>query len=79
MVMGMNRWCVCVNWPPVLVVFPNHEVVVFQPRTVTATYLGSAAIVNNFILASPAPPVSIVSGSFYIPSSSYVPPISIHL
>ena len=66
--------CLCVNQPPVQTVCPNYEVVVFQPWTVTATYLGSVAIFNNFILAPPAPPVSTVSGYFYITSSSYRPP-----
>ena len=33
-------------------------------------------LLNTFILAPPAPPVSTVSGSFYLPSSSYRPPPS---
>ena len=39
------KLCVCVNRPSVWAVCPNHEVVVFQPRTVTATYSGSVYIV----------------------------------
>ena len=31
--------CVC-YWPPVVVVCPNHEVLVFQPCTVTTPDLG---------------------------------------
>ena len=34
--------CVC-YWPPICVVFLNHEVVVFQPRIVTTLDLGSFA------------------------------------
>ena len=40
--------CMCVNRPLVRTVYPNHEVVVFQPWEVIATHLGSVAIVNNF-------------------------------
>ena len=68
--------CVRVNRPPVLVMCPNHEVVVFKTRTVNATYLGLIAIITNFIIAPPVTPVSTVSESFYNPSSSYAPPIS---
>ena len=65
--------CVLIR-PPVRTVCPNHEVVVFQPRTVTATSLGSGAMLNNFILAPTAPPVSTVSGSVLIPFSILPPP-----
>ena len=50
----------CVNQYQARAVCPNHEVVVFQPQKVTATYLESIAIVNNFILAPTTPPVSTV-------------------
>ena len=55
---------VCITWPPLWAVCMNHDVMVFQPRTFPATYLGSITIFNNFILAPPSPPVSAVSGSF---------------
>ena len=54
--------CVCVKRPPFRVVCTNNEVVVFQPWTETKTYLGSVAIVNNFVLALPSPPASTVFG-----------------
>ena len=38
-----SRHCVLLfSWTPVRVVFLNNDVVVFQPRTVTPPYLGSA-------------------------------------
>ena len=52
----------------------NHEVVVLQPQTVTDTYLGSVTMLNNFILAPTAPPVSTVSRSVLIHSSILPPP-----
>ena len=49
--------CVCVcNRQAVHEVFTNHEVVVFQPQTGTAQYLGSFAS-YNFYSNPPAPPV----------------------
>ena len=44
--------CVCYR-PPVRVVCPNHEVVVFQPWTVTAPDLGS---VTNITTIPSLPP-----------------------
>ena len=41
---------VLLSWPPVCGVCPNHEVVMFQPRTVTPPYLVS--VVNSY-LATP--------------------------
>ena len=66
--------CVYINCPPIRAVCTNHEVVVSKPRTVNSMYLDSIAIINNFIIVPPDPPVSTVSGSFYITSSSYRPP-----
>ena len=42
--------CVCVCYrPPVRAVCPNHEVVMFQPPTVTAPDLGSVANITTII------------------------------
>ena len=60
--------------PPVRAVRQNQEVVVFQPCTGTAMDLGSVTIIVTIILASSAPPVSTVSGSFYFLPPSYHPP-----
>ena len=38
----MANFCVC-YWPQVREVFPNDEVVMFQPQTLTTMYLGSVA------------------------------------
>ena len=46
-------------WPPVRTVCPNHDVVVFQPRTGTAPDLVSVAN-YTFYYNRPAPPVSTV-------------------
>ena len=43
-------------WPPVCMVFPNHDVVVFQPWIGTAPYLGYVAN-YTYYYNSPAPPV----------------------
>ena len=68
--------CVCFNQPPVWVMCPNHEVVVFQPWKVTATYLVSVYIVKKFSLEPHAPSASNISGYLYITSSSYRSPVS---
>ena len=47
--------CVC-HWPPVRAVCPNHEVAVFQHRTVTAPDLGSITNAYTYSIP-PAPPV----------------------
>ena len=52
----------CVNRPPVWVLCPNYEVVLFQPCTLTAKYLGPITIFSTFIIAPTAPPFSTVSG-----------------
>ena len=39
-------------WPMVLVVCPNHEVLVFQPRTGNDPYLGSIVIFTNILDSS---------------------------
>ena len=53
-----NSLCVC-NQLPVLAVCPNHEVVVFQPRTGNTPVLGSVAS-YKFYSGPPAPPVSTI-------------------
>ena len=40
-------------WPPVHVLCQNHEVVVFQPQTVTAPYLGSVANITTILALLP--------------------------
>ena len=40
------------SWPPVRVVCPNHEVLVFQRQIGTAPYLGSVAIFTNILYFS---------------------------
>ena len=57
------------NWPPVNEVCLNHEVVVFQPCTVTPPHLGSIAIVTTFIYSPSAPPDSTIFLYHYFPSS----------
>ena len=71
--------CVFINRLSGQAVCKNHEEVMFQPRKVTATHLGSIAIFNHFIISPPSPPVTTFYGSFYIPYSSYHPPISSRL
>ena len=44
--------CMCYR-PPVRAVCSNHEVVVFQPRTVTDPYLGSVANITTIIALMP--------------------------
>ena len=51
------------DWPPVRGVCPNHEVVMFQPRTATPPYLGSVvkcyvSISTLLNLLRPSPPLS---------------------
>ena len=59
--------CVCVCYrPPFHAVCPNHEVVLFQPRTVTASDLGYVANIAT-ILALPSHLFQLCSGSFFLP------------
>ena len=44
---------------PVRVVFPNHEVVLFQPRTLTAPKLGSVANAYTYSIPPTAPVPSV--------------------
>ena len=62
-------------WPSVCVMCPNHDVVVFQPWTGTAPYLGSVAN-YTFYSNPPSPSVStIFSGYFDCSHLSYRPTI----
>ena len=54
--------CCCCFRPPVRVVCPNHEVVLFQPRTGTTPYLGSVANFT-FYTSLPTPPVATPTSS----------------
>ena len=66
---------------PVCAVIPNHEVVVFQPRTVTAPDLGYVANITT-ILSLPLYLFHPCSGSLFTPPSgsiSYYSPIFIRL
>ena len=68
-------WCVflCVFYrSPVCAVCPNHEVVVFQPQTVTAPDLGSVANITTVISLPPCMS-QLRSGSLFSP-----PPIPIY-
>ena len=69
------KLCVCVYfWSLVHVVCLIHEVLVFQPRTGTATYLGSF---TDYIFYSrpPSPPVSTVFlDIFMFPLYTTAPP-----
>ena len=50
--------CVCVcYWPPVREIFPNHEVMIFQPRTLTTPDLGSVAYCYIAYLLNPSHPL----------------------
>ena len=50
--------CVCLNLRPLVrLLFPNHEMMVFQPQTGTAPDLGFIAD-YKFYSNPPAPPVS---------------------
>ena len=55
--------CVCYR-PPVRVVCLNHEVVDFQPRTVTAPDLGSGANAYTYYIPT-APPIPTVFFVFF--------------
>ena len=60
------------SWPPVRGVCPNHDVVMFQPRTLTPQYLGSAfncyASYSNLLnLLRPSPTFS----DFLLPSQPF--------
>ena len=48
-----------ISCPPVREVFPNYEVVMFQPRTGTPTDLGSITNFYRAILLIPVPPFSV--------------------
>ena len=63
-------WC---NRPPVRDVCPNHEMVLFQPHTVTPPYLGSVAYRYTFKLGLP-PHLFLLPfhGLFVFPS--FLPP-----
>ena len=56
-------------------VYPNHEVVVFQPREGTALYLGSLDKYTSYS-NPPAPPVSTNFLDLFISTYPIAPPIS---
>ena len=66
--------CVCVyNRPPLCEIYPNYEVVVFQPQTVTPTPLGYVAHGYTFKLDLPPHLFLLFYGSFFylpIPTAS---------
>ena len=67
--------CVCVFWPPARPVCPNHELVEFEPRTVTGPDLGSVA--NTYtIFLSPCPTCSnrVLDHLFPSPWAYLLPP-----
>ena len=69
--------CVCLcNRPPVIEVYLNYEVVLFQPWTVTPPHLGSVAIVKILLSFFPAPPDSTIFLGRSFPSSILPTPTS---